>query len=300
MTNRMRLLFTSDLHGEIQLYEELSSLALSVPADLLALGGDVLPSFAPSRRYKEMIPYQKEFIDQFLFPFLRNTLEAARVKTIFLIPGNWDLGYPFLFREPVEGLIDLTQKSFFLENGYELIGYPFVPPTPFRPKEYEKRDDEESVWPPQKNPSYARSMKRPDQVVPVDPASYLKGRETIKTDLARLPKARNPKRAIHVMHSPPYGSRLDLIQGGGSAGSRSIRTFIEKEQPLVTLHGHIHESPEISGSYFEWIGETLCINPGQSAWAGKKPVKLDAVLFEIEDPKHTVRHTGRPDQRCFE
>jgi Icc-related predicted phosphoesterase len=288
----MKLLFTSDLHGDLHLYQELSSLALSASADIIALGGDLLPSFAPSRRYEEMIPYQKDFIRQFLLSSLKKILETTRVRNIFLIPGNWDLGYPFLFKEPIEGLVDLHQKRYSFENGYELIGYPFVPPTPFRPKEYEKMDDEESPWPPQKNPSYICSTERPDQVMPVDSSSYLRGRETIKTDLARLPKVQDQKKTIYVMHSPPFGTRLDLIQGGSYAGSRSIRAFIEKEQPLVTLHGHIHESPEISGSYFEWIGETICINPGQSAWAGKHPIKLDAVLFEIENPKHTLTHTG--------
>jgi Icc-related predicted phosphoesterase len=84
---------------------------------------------------------------------------------------------------------------------------------------------------------------------------------------------------------------LDLIQGEKSAGSRSIKTFIERNQPLLTLHGHIHESPEISGAYIDRIGETLSVNPGQSAWSGGDLVKLHAVTFEMENIEETLAHT---------
>jgi Icc-related predicted phosphoesterase len=93
------------------------------------------------------------------------------------------------------------------------------------------------------------------------------------------------------MHSPPFGTKLDLIQGGKSAGSRSIKTFVEGNQPLLTLHGHIHESPEISGTYIDRIGETICINPGQSACTGLDSIKLHAVTFEVENVEETLKHT---------
>jgi Icc-related predicted phosphoesterase len=93
------------------------------------------------------------------------------------------------------------------------------------------------------------------------------------------------------MHSPPYGTKLDIIQGGHSAGSRSISSFIRKVQPLLTLHGHIHEAPELSGAYVERMGKTLSINPGQSIGAGKEPSKLHAVTFEMERIGETLAHT---------
>jgi Icc-related predicted phosphoesterase len=84
---------------------------------------------------------------------------------------------------------------------------------------------------------------------------------------------------------------LDFIQGEKSAGSRSIKAFIGENQPLLTLHGHIHESPELSGAYFDRIGKTISINPGQPAWSGGDLMKLHAVTFEIEKIKETLRHT---------
>ena len=287
----MELLYTSDLHGETHLYQELLKLSIAFSTEVIALGGDLLPSFPPSKRYEDMIPNQKNFVDQFLLLFFRKILKTTSVKQIFLIPGNWDVGYPYLFREPMEGIIDLSQKIYRLRNGYELIGYPCVSPTPFRPKDYEKMDDPEAPWPPQKDPSYIRASEYGDQLTQIDPQAYLRKRGTIHEDLNGLPKPLDYRKAIYLMHSPPFGTKLDLIQGGNSAGSRSIRIFIEKHQPYLTLHGHIHESPEVSGAYFDHIGETISINPGQFARTGSGLVTLQAVTFDMENVVETLKHT---------
>jgi Icc-related predicted phosphoesterase len=288
----MKILYTSDLHGELRLYQELWALAKSSSAEIIALGGDLLPSFPPTKRYEDMIPYQKVFVEQSLLPLFAKITETTAVKKILAIPGNWDLGYSFLFEKHLEALVDLSQRAHRLENGYEVIGYPFVPPTPFRPKDYEKMDDPQSPWPAQKNPSYIRSLDRLDQINPVDPTVYLRQRETIVADLDDLVKPAHFKRAIYVMHSPPFGTRLDLMQGGDHAGSRSIAAFVERNQPLVTLHGHIHESPAVSGTYFDRPGETLSINPGQLTFTDRGASRLSAVLFEIENPVATLLHTN--------
>jgi len=290
----MKLLYTSDLHGEIHLYQELLSLAASTSSEIVVMGGDLLPSFPPTKRYEDMAPNQKTFIDQFLSSFFERILDTTFVQQIFLISGNWDLSYSYLFKGSMENVIDLNQRSYLLKNGYELIGYPFVPPTPFRPKDFEKMDDREAPWPPQKNPSYILASGQTDQLTSIDPYLYLRERETIEEDLDRLPKTLDPKRTVYIMHSPPFGTRLDFIQGGKSAGSRSIKAFIERNQPLLTLHGHIHESPELSGAYIDRIGKSLSINPGQSAWSGGGVMKLDAVTFEMENIEGTLRHTRYP------
>lgn len=68
----------------------------------------------------------------------------------------------------------------------------------------------------------------------------------------------NPERTVAVLHVPPFASGLDtcpeldkdlkMITQGGQvvmkpAGSTAVKAFIEKIQPMLTLHGHIHESP---------------------------------------------------------
>jgi uncharacterized protein len=85
----------------------------------------------------------------------------------------------------------------------------------------------------------------------------------------------DPRRAVFMIHVPPYDSGLDTaplldenlrptISAGdvlrGPVGSTAVRRIIEDYQPLLTIHGHIHES---GGE--RKIGKTLCINPGSEA-----------------------------------
>ena len=82
----------------------------------------------------------------------------------------------------------------------------------------------------------------------------------------------NIQNCIFNIHCPPYGSGLDyapqldenfrpVVSVGEllkvPVGSKAVLNAIKKHQPLVGLHGHIHESPgEVK------IGRTLCLNPG--------------------------------------
>jgi len=84
----MKVLYTSDLHGETHLYQELLELSIASSAEIVALGGDLFPSFPPSKRYEDMITNQKIFIDEFLLPFFKKILLTTSVRQIFLIPGN--------------------------------------------------------------------------------------------------------------------------------------------------------------------------------------------------------------------
>ena len=87
---------------------------------------------------------------------------------------------------------------------------------------------------------------------------------------AMISKLKDPKNAVFNIHVPPYRSGLDEapeldkdlrpVLAGNSmipVGSKALREVIEKNQPLLSLHGHIHE-----GRGTTRIGKTLCINPG--------------------------------------
>ena len=94
-------------------------------------------------------------------------------------------------------------------------------------------------------------------------------------------------KAIFNLHCPPFKSGLDeapaidadmkLMHGGRAlrpVGSTAVRASIERHQPLISLHGHIHES---KGAVK--IGKTLSINPGSSYEEGMLMgaiVQLDA------------------------
>jgi Icc-related predicted phosphoesterase len=62
---------------------------------------------------------------------------------------------------------------------------------------------------------------------------------------------------ILVSHTPPFESNTDKLLNGAHVGSTAVRTYIEEQQPLLCLTGHIHES---AGQ--DYIGRTHIINPG--------------------------------------
>jgi uncharacterized protein len=89
---------------------------------------------------------------------------------------------------------------------------------------------------------------------------------------ALVAQLEDPSRSVFNLHVPPKGTALDqapeldptlkpVVRGGSismtSAGSTAVRELIERYQPLVALHGHIHESRGITK-----LGRTVCINPG--------------------------------------
>lgn len=82
-------------------------------------------------------------------------------------------------------------------------------------------------------------------------------------ELAWLPQPKDPERTVYIIHDPPAGLGLDVCHGERQVGSKSVARFIEHHQPRLTLHGHIHESPDVTGVWQNHIGRTVCSNPGQ-------------------------------------
>jgi Icc-related predicted phosphoesterase len=103
--------------------------------------------------------------------------------------------------------------------------------------------------------------------------------DLLKRIEAMAAKVDNMETCIFNLHCPPYDTKLDtamqldsqlrpVIEAAGGpkmipAGSTAVRQTIEKYQPLLGLHGHIHESRSI-----DRIGRTLCINPGSEYGEG--------------------------------
>ena len=109
--------------------------------------------------------------------------------------------------------------------------------------------------------------------------------------MAAAAKARDPEHAIFNLHCPPYNSGLDIAPAvtddfkvqtrGGTpmtipVGSTAVRSVIEQVQPLVGLHGHVHDSRGACK-----LGRTLCINPGSDYPHGI----LRGVILSIKNGK---------------
>jgi len=116
--------------------------------------------------------------------------------------------------------------------------------------------------------------------------------EELMTKLEKLAsQVQNVDRSLFCLHCPPYESQIDqaplldkdlrpVMEGGRPklipVGSKSVRAIIEKYQPLLGLHGHIHECRG-----FMNIGRTRCMNPGSEYTEGI----LSAYLIEIDGEK---------------
>jgi len=111
----------------------------------------------------------------------------------------------------------------------------------------------------------------------------------IESVVSRVP---DMERAIFNFHAPPYGTGLDEapaldatlrpIAGGAvmkPVGSTAVRDAIMKHQPMLSVHGHIHESRAIKK-----MGRTLAINPGSVYGDGV----LQGALIELNAKKGKV------------
>jgi Icc-related predicted phosphoesterase len=159
---------------------------------------------------------------------------------LYLIPGNDDdFGIDPILDSEEFSPINADGKVLELPEDLQLLSYGWSNPTPWKtPREV----PEEELY------------ERLDE-------------------LAR--QVDDPRRAIFMIHVPPHDSGLDeapllgedlrpTVSAGdvlrGPAGSHAVRRIIEERQPLLSIHGHIHES---GGE--RKIGKTVCINPGSEA-----------------------------------
>ncbi len=280
-------LFVSDLHGREDRFDKLISLILAERPEAVFLGGDLLPSgsllFAKSRRGRE------NFLEEFLLPRLRTLRRqlGENYPRIFLILGNDDprSEEAVIVHHEKEKLWHYVHSRIVTFGPYAVYGYACVPPTPFALKDWERYDVSRFVDPGCIPPEEGRFS--------IEVAEEKKGFPTIQEDLETLAKDDSLERAIFLFHSPPYQTRLDRAALDGRqvddapldvhVGSIAIRRFIEERQPLITLHGHVHESPRLTGSWQDTIGNTRCFS------AAHDGPELAVVSFDAQDPGHAVR-----------
>ena len=160
----------------------------------------------------------------------------------FMMLGNDD----FIEMQDVfsgsERVVNPEDQVVELPGGYEMISLGYSNPTP---------------W------SSPRELSEPDLATRLE---------------AMAERVQDPGKSIFNFHVPPQGTHLDqaalldetftpIVKGGsiqiGNVGSTSVRSLIEHYQPMLSLHGHIHESPGMSR-----IGRTTAINPGSEYMDG--------------------------------
>jgi len=284
----MKIFFATDVHGSEICWKKFINAAKFYEADTLILGGDmtgkaIVPIIAQGDgKHKvtlldqETILQSKEEVDQMVatiknrgyYPYVTNPDEVAEISNTpgrsdelflrealntmqrwmeyadgklngtplrcFVCPGNDDM---FEIDDVIKQskCVELTEgKVVALDEHHEMINCGWTTPTPWNTHREESEDQL---------------------------------RQRIQVMVDQLKDVRN---SVFQLHDPPYGSGLDEAPeltkdlrpafAGRSlvpVGSHAVLELIEKYQPLLSLHGHVHE-----GKGTRIYKRTLCINPG--------------------------------------
>src|SRR5688572_7809042 len=154
----MRLVYTADLHGDIDSYRSLLDLAVKTGARAAIVGGDLLPH---AITLQSALQVQREFITERLRPLLAAFRASHPEVAVYLLAGNddWAGAITALDELECEGLAHpLHERVYQLaadgqgqavggsntttgDQPLWLAGYACVPLTPFSIKDYERRDD---------------------------------------------------------------------------------------------------------------------------------------------------------------
>jgi uncharacterized protein len=217
------------------------------------------------QRHREDDAARDQLFETVMLDELRSWIQLADAKAqaagldIFAIAGNddpWACNQVVASGERLQPCEDRVVKV----GGHEMIACSLVNPTPWdSPREM----DESALY------------------------DHLRGLAEQVSD---------PSRAIFMLHAPPFDSGLDtareidrdtltVVMRNGQpheipVGSKAVRQIIEEYQPLVSLHGHIHESRGITT-----IGRTTCINPGSDYATGR----IHGAVLSLGADKVTMR-----------
>jgi uncharacterized protein len=303
-----RLFYAGDVHGSRRCWKKFVNAAAHYPADALVMGGDltgkalvpivregdgsysaeVIGELRTARTAEELDQMQRAISTNGMYPLIVDPDEARALATdtarreeaferalldelrlwvqfaderlahsdarAFVIPGNddpWEVDEVLASGSSVVACDEIVEQV----GPHEMASFGYSNRTPWHtPREL----DEEEI--------YARLKRLVDQL-------------------------EEPGRAILNVHVPPYESSLDtafevdedlhyVLKGGRPheipAGSPAVRQIIEEAQPLLSLHGHIHESRGVTK-----IGRTVAINPGSDYGSGH----LDGCLVHLAPEK---------------
>ncbi|MBI3477217.1 MAG: hypothetical protein HY010_15905 [Acidobacteria bacterium] len=279
--------FVTDLHGASSRYETLLSRVISEHPAAVFIGGDLLPrAFSLGG---SLAAQHGDFIGEYLVPEFSRAREklGSLYPSVFLILGNDDprIEEGVIEQAAQRGLWQHIHDRKSVQDRFDIYGYAMVPPTPFLLKDWERYDVSRYV------PPGCVSPEEGLRSLPCSESAVKWG--TIQKDLANLTGEVSLDRAIFLFHTPPYETPLDRAALDGRmfehvpidvhVGSIAVQRFIGERQPLLTLHGHVHESTRLTGKWKIKMGRTVCINGAHDG------PELALVRFDPESPEDATR-----------
>ena len=294
-----RLFLAADLHGSEVTFRKFLAAANFYHADALLIGGDLTAKSItpivqqPDGRYStrlagasrenlteaELAPIEKGIADSGPYPVRMTEDDYARYRgnpdkieslftdrmidqirrwtamaekhlaplniPLYWIGGNDDKSEALIHAESTPHVHFIDEKVVRFDDDHEILGFGWTNPSP---------------WHTPRELSEDRLKKRLDPL---------------------LSRVEDPAHAIYLMHAPPFGTGLDIapkldestdpprpvVKGGQQVlipvGSTTFRSAILETQPVLGLHGHIHETKNAAK-----LKRTLCVDPGSEYSAG--------------------------------
>ena len=276
----MKFIYACDIHGDESKYEKLFEQAKKQNIKYLVLGGDLLPKMFNDRKLQ-----QTQFIQNYLNEYFTK-LKENDIECICIL-GNDDLE---ILDNEFDKMCKAHTNVFNIDNkrvdieDISFIGLSKVLDHPFGCK------DRVVIEAGLKMPmqlSYKIFINKCQDKITID--EWEKYRE-IKIEkmediLKSLPKIDDNKKTIYVFHNPPYGIDLDVCADGRQVGSKAMTEFLENSNAYMSLHGHIHESPRMSGLWYNVLGKTICIQPGQTELRNKE---MFYIIVDTENNSYEI------------
>lgn len=292
----VRLFYASDIHGTEVLWRKFLNAAKTYEADVLVMGGDltgkaVIPLVGSGDTYEvelfgerrtvtgeeDLVELEHQIRGKGMYPHRMAPEEVQRVAalsederedwfaTVMLETfGDWLA----LAGERLAG----SQARCFVMPGND--DPPGVEEAIERASGVEACDGRVVEF-----DGYSMVSLGYSNITPFDSPRELPEDEIVQRVSALAEQVPDLSKCIFNLHVPPYDSQLDtapelddelqVVMAGSEpkkipVGSTGVREVIEKYQPLLALHGHVHESAGATR-----IGSTLCINPGSDYHTGR-------------------------------
>ena len=273
----IKIFYTTDLHGKVWKYKAIIEILKHIKVDLVIIGADILPNGQTEFG-------NKLFINEKLPRFFE------QIKTPIIIDFGNDDFYMFydLFKKRVKEYehVFVSHMKEIIIGDYSIIGMHFVPDYPFGIKDWCRSEKDYLIDPSQ----LGKPVKTINGYIENinDLEKYFENLPMIEDYLSIMPKP-SCKKVIYNMHAPPRTLGFDICGGGKQhVGSYAITKFIQDRKPLLTLHGHIHESSYYSGfTINKLIPETVSIQPGQLH-------DLTYCTFDLDNIENTYLKTVMP------
>lgn len=310
-TDVLRVYYASDIHGTEVLWRKFLNAPKHYRAEVLLMGGDVTGKMVIpvvdrgagiytahlfGRDEKAATPDQLEELDRRIrgngmYPYRAVPEEVSRVSD--LSEEQREAWFEQVMLEAFEGWIDLADERLAATSTkcYVMPGNDDPPSLEgvIAKGRHVMGCDERVV----EFDGYSMLSLGYSNRTPWDSPRELDESALFDAIAALAAQVEDMNRCIFNLHVPPYDSGLDtaaeldadfnVVLAGKephmiSVGSTAVREAIERFQPLLAVHGHIHESPGATR-----IGRTLCVNPGSNYHTGR----IDGCLLRLAETSVT-------------